>query len=234
MPLTFQQLVRLAHEQRVSLGERGFFATPGIDFNWETGQGTPFRYYTSGCAAAEVLIDCCTGDVKVVRVDILMDIGRSINPAIDRGQVIGGFVQGLGWVTTEDLRYGAAGELLSHSPTTYKVPNVTDLPAVFNVAFLDNGEELPETSLAGSKGVGEPPLLLAIAVWTAVKHALSFASGGQIPKLNLPATNEEVLTRLDQYENQAAAEAPKARADADLALLSAAAQLFPSSELLHE
>src|SRR5207245_7370291 len=122
--LGFAELVGLAYEQRVSLGERGFYATPGVDFNRETGKGSPFLYYTTGCAAAEVLIDRFTGEVRVVRVDVLMDIGQSINPGIDRGQVIGGFVQGMGWVTTEDLRYSESGELLSHSPTTYKVPHI--------------------------------------------------------------------------------------------------------------
>jgi xanthine dehydrogenase large subunit len=137
--------------------------------------------------------------VKVTRVDVLLDLGRSINPAIDRGQVIGGFVQGMGWVTTEALCYSDAGELLSHSPTTYKVPNITDLPPVFNVDFLDNQEPL---NLYGSKAVGEPPLLLGISVWAAVKHALSFASNGQVPRLNLPATNEEVLRHLAEHRNQ--------------------------------
>ncbi len=107
--LGFGDLVRLAYEERVDLGERGFYATPGIDFNWNTGQGNPFLYYTCGCAVSEVLIDRFTGDVKVTRVDILMDLGRPINPAIDRGQVIGGFMQGLGWATTEELRYSDAG-----------------------------------------------------------------------------------------------------------------------------
>jgi xanthine dehydrogenase large subunit len=196
--LSFQRLVALAHEQRVNLGERGFFATPGIEFNWETGKGTPFLYYTNGCAVAEVLIDCFSGDVKVTRVDMLMDFGRSINPAIDRGQAIGGFVQGMGWVTTENLHYSEAGELLSNSPTTYKVPNITDVPPVFNVAFLDSADN--PVNVHGSKAVGEPPLLLAVSVWTAVKHALSFVSAGQVPRLNLPATNEEVLRRLNEYQ----------------------------------
>jgi xanthine dehydrogenase large subunit len=198
--LCFQEVVRFAYDQRLSLGERGFYATPGIDFNWDTGQGQPFYYYTCGCAVSEVLIDRLTGEVKVPRVDILMDFGRSINPAIDRGQTVGGFVQGMGWVTTEDLRYGAAGELLSHSPTTYKVPNVTDVPPVFNVAFLDQPNAI---NLYGSKAVGEPPLLLAVSVWTAVKHALSFVCGEQVPKLNLPATSEEVLLRLAEYQERA-------------------------------
>ena len=174
--LSFAELVGLAYEQRVSLGERGFYATPGVDFNRETGKGNPFLYFTNGCAAAEVLIDRFTGDLRVLRVDILMDLGRSINPGIDRGQVIGGFVQGMGWVTTEELRYSEKGALLSHSPTTYKVPNATDLPPIFNVNFLDNPDN--GVNLYGSKAVGEPPLLLAVSVWTAVKHALSFVANG--------------------------------------------------------
>src|SRR5205823_4102262 len=156
--LTFAELVAMAYEQRVSLGERAHYATPGVDFNRETGKGNPFLYYTNGCAAAEVLVDRFTGDVKVLRVDVLMDLGRSINPAIDRGQVIGGFVQGMGWVTTEALCHSPGGALLSHSPTTYKVPNVTDVPPVFNVDFLDNPDNT--VNIYGSKAVGEPPLLL--------------------------------------------------------------------------
>jgi xanthine dehydrogenase large subunit len=190
---TFRELVGLAYEQRVNLGERGFYATPGVDFNRETGKGNPFLYYTTGAAVAEVLIDRFPGDVQVTRAVILIDLGRSINPAIDRGQVVGGFVQGLGWVTTEELRYAASGELLSHSPTTYKVPNVTDVPPVFRVDFFQGGEE--RLNLYGSKAVGEPPLLLAVSVWAAVKHALSSTSAGRVP-LRLPATNEEVLLRL--------------------------------------
>jgi xanthine dehydrogenase large subunit len=191
--VSFAALVRHAHEQRVSLGERGFYATPDIDFNWDKGQGKPFYYYTSGCAVSEVLIDRLTGDVKVPRIDILMDFGRSINPAVDRGQVIGGFIQGMGWVTTEVLRHGETGELWTHSPTTYKVPNVTDVPAIFNVAFLDQPNPV---NLYGSKAVGEPPLLLAVSVWTAIKHALSFVGGEHAPKLSLPATNEEIVRYL--------------------------------------
>jgi xanthine dehydrogenase large subunit len=192
--LAFRELVGLAYEQRVSLGDRGFYATPGVDFNRETGKGNPFLYYTTGAAVAEVLIDRLTGDVRVTRADVLIDLGRSINPAIDRGQVVGGFVQGMGWVTTEALRYADSGELLSHSPTTYKVPNVTDVPPVFNVDFYQGNEE--RLNIHGSKAVGEPPLLLAVSVWAAVKHALSSVSEGRVP-LRLPATNEEVLLRLE-------------------------------------
>lgn len=198
----FAELVALAYEQRVGLGERGFYATPGVDFNRETGRGNPFLYYTNGAAVAEVRVDRFTGDVRVERVDILIDLGRSINPAIDRGQTIGGFVQGMGWCTTESLSYSAAGELLSHSPTTYKVPNVTDVPAAFNVEFLDNANNT--LNVYASKAVGEPPLLLGISVWTAIKHALSFAAEGAPAKLSLPASNEEIVCRLAECKEQKA------------------------------
>ena len=194
--LSFAEVIAMAYEQRISLGERGFYATPGVDFNRETGKGNPFLYYTNGCAAVEVQIDRFTGELQVRRIDILMDLGRSLNPGIDRGQVIGGFVQGMGWVTTEELRYSEKGELLSHSPTTYKVPNVTDVPPIFNVDFLDNPDN--GINLYGSKAVGEPPLLLAVSVWTAVKHALSFVGNGRSSKLKLPATCEEILQCLTE------------------------------------
>ena len=195
--LSFQELVTIAYHERVSLGERGFYATQGVDFNWETGSGNPFLYYTQGCAVAEVLIDRFTGELKVERVDLLMDTGKPINPGINRGQITGAFIQGMGWVTTEELKYSERGELLSHSPTTYKIPNIHDLPPIFNVNTIDNDQNT--VNIRGTKAVGEPPLLLAISVWTAVKHALSFASNGEIPKLKLPATNEEILMRLTHY-----------------------------------
>ncbi len=187
----FATVVKAAYEQRIDLGARGFYATPGVDFNRETGRGTPFLYFTNGAAVAEVVIDRFTGDVSVERVDLLMDIGRPLNAAIDRGQIIGGFVQGMGWVTTEALRYGPAGELWSDSATTYKIPNASDIPVEFNLELLDAGN--PD-NLHGSKAVGEPPLLLGIAVWAAIKSALaSIAPGKAGVHLELPATNEEVL-----------------------------------------
>ena len=198
-PLTWEQLVLLAYQSRASLGERGFYATPRLDWDWTSGRGTPFLYYTMGTACAEVLIDRFTGELKVLRTDVLMDIGRSINPGVDRGQLVGGFIQGLGWVTTEDLRYTDKGELLSHSPTTYKIPNINDLPPEFHMNWIE--AENP-VNVAGSKAVGEPPLLMAISVWCAVKHALSFVSNGEIARLRLPATNEEILSRLTEYSRK--------------------------------
>jgi xanthine dehydrogenase large subunit len=188
----FAELVRRAYEERVDLGARGFYATPGVDFNRETGRGHPFLYFTNGAAVAEVVVDRLTGAVKAARVDILMDIGRSINPAIDRGQVVGGFVQGLGWALTEELRYSDAGELLTASPSNYKIPAVADVPPDFRVAFLE-GEN--PVNLHSSKAVGEPPFVLGLSVWAAVKDALR-ASTGRGRSLGLPATGEAVLLHL--------------------------------------
>jgi xanthine dehydrogenase large subunit len=202
--LSWEALVKLAYQERVSLGERGFYATPRLDWDWTSGRGSPFLYFTMGTACAEVLIDRFTGELKVLRADVLMDIGRPINPGVDRGQLVGAFIQGMGWVTTEDLRYAPSGELLSHSPTTYKIPNINDLPPEFHMDWIDQDNPV---NVAGSKAVGEPPLLMAISVWCAVKHALGFVSNGDIAKLRLPATNEEILMRLTEYSRKGAAAA---------------------------
>lgn len=197
--LTFKELVKLCYLRRLSLGERGFYATAGIDWDAEKGSGTPFLYFTQGCAVSEVLIDRFTGMMRVLRSDLLMDIGESINPGVDRGQITGAFIQGMGWLTNEELRYAADGTLLSHSPTTYKIPNIQDMPEIFNVDWILN--DTNRVNIRSSKAVGEPPLLLAISVWCAVKNALSYVSGGEIPKLNVPATPEEILTRMTAYRN---------------------------------
>jgi xanthine dehydrogenase large subunit len=196
--ITFGELCAAARRDRVDLGARGFYATPGVDFNRETGQGTPFFYYTQGAAVAEVLVDRFTGDLRVPRVDLLIDIGRSINPGVDRGQVIGGFIQGMGWVTTEALIYDAKGDLLSHSPTTYKIPAITDVPEVFNVATFDNNDNV--RNVYRSKAVGEPPLMLSIAVWAAAKNALAHVGPTAAAELRLPATGEEMLRCLTLSE----------------------------------
>ena len=194
--IVFGELAHAAHRERIDLGERAFYKTPGL------GKDRPFFYYTLGGALAEVCIDRFTGEMTTERVDILMDIGRSINPAIDRGQLLGGFVQGMGWVTTEKVSYDKDGTLLSWPVSGYKIPSILDLPPVFNVAFLE-GAENPE-NVASSKAVGEPPLLLAISVWTAAKNALSFACDG-LPRLGLPATGEEILLCLHRQASGAGA-----------------------------
>ena len=181
------------------MGARGFYRTPEINFNRDIEKGEPFFYYTTGAAVSEVLIDRFTGYLKLERSDLLMDIGESINPGIDRGQIIGGFIQGVGWVTNEDLRYSDKGELLSYSPTTYKIPNIQDLPEIFNVDTISNPHH--QINISRSKAVAEPPLMLCLSVWIAVKHALSFVQNGVSPQLNLPATGEEILRRLTELTN---------------------------------
>ena len=197
--LSFRELVQLAFMDRVSMGARGFYRTPEINFNRDIEKGEPFFYYTTGAAVSEVLIDRFTGYLKLERSDLLMDIGESINPGIDRGQIIGGFIQGVGWVTNEDLRYSGKGELLSYSPTTYKIPNIQDLPEIFNVDTISNPHH--QINIRRSKAVAEPPLMLCLSVWIAVKHALSFVQNGVSPQLNLPATGEEILRRLTELTN---------------------------------
>jgi xanthine dehydrogenase large subunit len=197
--IPFGQLCADARRDRVDLGARGFYATPGVDFNRETGQGAPFFYYTQGAAVAEVLVDRFTGELRVPRVDLLIDIGCSINPGVDRGQVIGGFIQGMGWVTTEALVYDDKGALLSYSPTTYKIPAITDVPEVFNVATFDNNDNV--RNVYRSKAVGEPPLMLAIAVWAAARNALCYMSPAAAANLRLPATGEEMLRCLTLASN---------------------------------
>ena len=184
----------MARCDRVDLGARGFYATPGVDFNRETGRGNPFHYYTQGAAVAEVEIDRFTGQPTVRRVDLLIDIGRSINPGVDMGQITGGFIQGMGWVTNEALSYSESGELLSHSPTTYKIPVTTDVPPVSNYNPYDNSDN--SQNLYCSKAVGEPPLMLALSVWAAAKNTLSFVAPHKLSDLRVPATGEEILRSL--------------------------------------
>jgi len=197
----FEALVKMCYLERVSLGERGFYATKYLDWDADAGCGTPFLYFTMGAAVSEVEIDRFTGMMRVLRSDLLLDIGRSINPGIDRGQITGAFVQGLGWLTNEEMRYTADGDLLSHSPTTYKIPNIQDLPPEFHVDWIDNPTNVK--NVRASKAVGEPPLLLAISVFSAIKNAFGFVSGGEIPKLNAPATGEEILLRITAYRRRA-------------------------------
>ncbi|MBX3422736.1 MAG: xanthine dehydrogenase molybdopterin binding subunit [Pirellulaceae bacterium] len=189
--ISFAELSKRARLERIDLGARGFYKTPGVDFNRDTGKGNPFLYFTQGAAVAEVSIDRFTGQLQVQQVDILMDIGQSINPGIDQGQIFGGFVQGMGWVTAEALIYDDQGRLLSHSPTTYKIPAITDIPPVLRCSFFENSDNV--LTVGRSKAVGEPPLLLAVCVWAAAKDALRRHSVISAQALTLPATGEEIL-----------------------------------------
>ena len=191
--ISFRDVLQEAYLNRISLSGYGFYRYPGIYYNKETGSGEPFYYFTNGVAVSEVSIDRYTGEVKVMRSDILMDLGRPQNHDIDMGQVTGAFVQGLGWLTSEKLFYDEKGVLKTISPSTYKIPSVHDIPRVFKVEFIENKKN--EKNLKGSKAVGEPPLMLAISVWAAIKNAIAHETK-IIPKLTVPASQEVVLMSL--------------------------------------
>lgn len=191
--ISFKEALSLAYFNRVSLGSYAFFKTEGIGFNKEKSEGKPFNYYTNGAAVTEVELDEYTGELKVLSTDIVMDLGRPINPGIDQGQVLGAFIQGMGWVTGEQLYFSDKGKLLSHSPTTYKIPNIQDTPRNFTIQFIENNNN--HQAVHRSKAVGEPPFLLGISVFTAIKNALSYRSSEKI-KLVSPATNERILEQL--------------------------------------
>jgi xanthine dehydrogenase large subunit len=216
--LTFAALINEAYHHRVSLSDYAHYRFPGLSFNKETGQGQAFLYYTNGTAASEVTLDRDTGEVKVARVDLLMDLGRPINEGLDLGQVTGGFVQGMGWVTTEKLVYNSDGLLISHAPSTYKIPSVQDTPRDFRVELLPNDENRP--NVRGTKAAGEPPLLLALSVWTAVHDALKDLppyAAPAYPRLEIPATQEQILRAMqpDAFARwEAPAEAGSARGGA--------------------
>ncbi len=154
--------------------------------------GRPFFYYAHGVAVSEVAIDTLTGEWKPLRTDILHDVGASLNPALDKGQIEGAFVQGMGWLTMEELVWNAEGRLLTHAPSTYKIPSARDLPRDFRVELLANAPN-EEASVYRSKAVGEPPLMLAISVWLALVDAVAAAGGGGVPRLDAPATPERIL-----------------------------------------
>jgi xanthine dehydrogenase large subunit len=196
--MKWQELLMKAHLNRMSLGEYAHFKTEGLGYSKAKALGTPFNYFTNGVAATEVEIDTFTGESKILRTDILMDLGRSLNPGIDRGQVTGAYVQAMGWVTSEKLFHNKDGKLLSHSPTTYKIPNVQDTPRIFNVDFIENHEN--HQAVHRSKAVGEPPFLLGISVWTAIKDALKNKTKSEIPNIISPATPEVILMEIAKYE----------------------------------
>lgn len=198
--IAWLDLIQKAYLNRVSISDYGHFKTSGLAFDRVKGFGKAFKYFTPGVAVSEVLIDTYTGDMKILRSDILMDLGRPIDKDIDLGQVTGGFIQGVGWLTSEKLYYNAKGSLISHSPTTYKIPNIQDIPRDFRFALLENDLN-KEHNILGSKAVGEPPLLLGASVFLAIKNALSYlANKGSIVKLTVPATSEEILMELSKYE----------------------------------
>ena len=190
--ISFGDLARQAHAARISLSSTGYYATPKIHWDRPKAKGRPFFYFAYGAACAEVTIDTLTGEMRVDRVDLLHDVGRSLNPGLDIGQVEGGFVQGMGWLTTEELVYDAQGRLRTHAPSTYKIPCASDVPEDFRVKLYESRGNKEDT-IYRSKAVGEPPLMLGIAVWTAVFNAIASVKPGEIPKLDAPATPEAIL-----------------------------------------
>jgi xanthine dehydrogenase large subunit len=169
----------------------GFYRTPKIHYDKTTLTGRPFYYFSYGAACTEVAIDTLTGESRVLAVDILHDVGTSINPALDIGQIEGGFIQGMGWLTTEELVWNADGKLATHAPSTYKIPATGDLPARLRIDLWP--EPNREDNVAGSKAVGEPPFMLALSVFEALRDAVAAARPGQPVALDAPATPERVL-----------------------------------------
>jgi xanthine dehydrogenase large subunit len=194
--LSFKELVLEAYLNRISLSDYAHYKIPGIEFNKLTGKGNAFLYFTQGAALSEVSIDRDTGVLKVESTQIIMDLGRPINKELDIGQVAGAFIQGMGWVTNENLFYNDQGLLLSHAPSTYKIPNIQDTPRRFQIQLHEN--EKNYANVRGTKAVGEPPLLLAISVWTAIQNALTYLPQykTEYPRLKIPATNEEILRHI--------------------------------------
>ena len=197
--LTFAQLCRKAHIGRISLAATGYYATPGIAYDRAAHQGRPFYYFAYGAAVAEVAIDTLTGEHKVLAVDILHDVGRSLNRQIDIGQIEGGFIQGQGWLTTEELIFDDQGRLLTHSPATYKIPTASDRPAHMTINLWD-GENI-EPTINRSKAVGEPPFMLAISVFSALTRAVAAVAPDlrALPRLDAPATPERILRAVTEH-----------------------------------
>lgn len=197
--IAFAELIQQAYMSRVSLSASGFYKTPKIHYDRTTGNGRPFFYFAYGASCSEVSIDTLTGEYKVNRVDILHDVGKSLNPAIDIGQIEGGFIQGMGWLTSEELLWDDSGKLISNNPATYKIPAIGDTPEIFNVDLYPRAND--EDSIYHSKAVGEPPFMLANSVWCALKDAISSITDYHIdPVLHPPATPEKVYNAVAQAQ----------------------------------
>jgi xanthine dehydrogenase large subunit len=209
--ISFGAMARLVHRSRVQLSSTGFYSTPKIHYDSATHRGRPFYYYAYGAAVSEVEVDTLTGEYRVRRVDIVHDCGLSLNPAIDLGQIEGGFVQGMGWLTTEELWWDAAGRLRTHAPSTYKIPACGDVPAQFNVSLYAAGRNVEDT-IYRSKAVGEPPLMLGISVFHALKDAVASVGDRSAMRFDSPATPERVLLAIEALRARVA-EAPAKAAE---------------------
>jgi xanthine dehydrogenase molybdopterin binding subunit/xanthine dehydrogenase small subunit len=200
--VSFEAVVELAYMTQTSLSATGYYHTPGIGYDRAKGRGTPFYYFANGMAVSEVEVDGYTGMKRVLRVDVLHDVGDSLNPGVDRGQIEGGFVQGMGWLTGEELVWDDRGRLLTHSASTYQIPSFGDAPAEFNVTLQPNAAQ--RGTIYGSKAVGEPPLMLAISVREAIRDAIAAfgAPGGEVP-LPAPSTHEAIFLAVEQRRRAA-------------------------------
>ena len=200
--LTFNAFIKLAYIDRIQLSAAGFYKTPDIHWDRAAGKGQPFYYYAYGAACSEVLVDTLTGEYRVERTDILHDVGRSLNPALDIGQVEGAFIQGMGWLTTEELWWDDAGQLRTHAPSTYKIPLASDRPRIFNVNLADWSENR-ELTIKRSKAVGEPPFMLGISVLEALSMAVASVKNYQkCPRLDTPATPERILMAIERLQGE--------------------------------
>lgn len=194
------------------MSSTGFYRTPKIFYDREQARGRPFYYFAYGAACSEVIVDTLTGEYRMLRTDILHDVGDSLNPAIDIGQVEGGFVQGMGWLTMEELVWNAKGKLMTSGPASYKIPAVADMPLDLRVKLLENRKN-PEQTVFHSKAVGEPPFMLGISVWCAIKDAVaSLADYRAQPAIDAPATPERVLWGVEQMRRLKTAQAQAADA----------------------
>ena len=195
--LLFNEVISKAYLNRVKLYSSGFYKTPKINVNVKDLSGRPFLYFAYGAAVSEVIIDTLTGENKLLQVDIIHDVGNSINQRIDMGQIEGGFVQGLGWLTTEEISWNKNGNILSHSPSTYKIPTAGEIPNKFNVEIFKKGYNI-ENVVNRSKAVGEPPFMLALSAFAAIKDAVFNAnSNKESINLKAPATAENILNSLN-------------------------------------
>jgi xanthine dehydrogenase large subunit len=193
---SFGALVEAAYKRRISLFAQGYYRTPDIHFDPKTATGKPFHYYAYAAAVSEVEVDGFTGDSRLLRVDLLEDVGESVAPLIDRGQIEGGFIQGLGWLTIEELVWDAKGRLATAGASTYKLPSWSEMPPVFNVSFLERAAE--PGVVMGSKAVGEPPLMLAFSVREAIRAAVAAFGEGGVVAFDSPLTPERVYWAIQE------------------------------------
>jgi len=203
--IDFPALLQEAYTARVSLSSTGYYRTPKIHWDRKTLTGRPFFYFAYGAAVSEVAIDTLTGEFRLLRVDILHDVGKSLNPAIDIGQIEGGFLQGAGWLTSEELWWDDSGRLRTHAPSTYKIPAAGDWPADVHVRLLANTPNREDT-IFRSKAVGEPPLMLAMSVFHAIRDAVASCGASSVrPTLTAPATPEAILRAIESMRQPQAA-----------------------------